>query len=97
MTGELVREVGHDNGNPQDDRWDNLSSVTRSENLLNLNDRLRVDNKTGVRGVTIRSHPTCTRYQARLKIQGRYVLLAEFDTIEEAIAARKEAEMKYLK
>ena len=64
-------------------------------NLIAIKPRkLRKDNKTGVRGVKLcRSG----RWQALITFQGNVMNLGRYDTLEEAAAARKEAEDKYFK
>lgn len=51
-------------------------------------------NHTGVVGVSL-DHKT-GKWFARLMIHNRYVLLKSFDKFEEAVAARRTAEKKYL-
>lgn len=51
-------------------------------------------NKSGVVGVSY--NPTNHRWFARLRYQGRYVLLKSCETFEEAVALRKAAESRYL-
>lgn len=59
-----------------------------------INQRLKVNNKTGVKGVTIVNGD---KYLASLKVYGEEVLRKVFGTLEEAIEARREAEDKYHK
>ncbi len=60
-----------------------------------LTSGLRSDNKTGTRGVVAAERKKGTVYIARLTINGKTRHLGTFDTLEEAVAARKEAEEKY--
>ncbi len=53
--------------------------------------RLRKDNKTGHVG----AHLVRGRWVARLQVSGRQLHLGSFDTKEEAISARKAAEIQY--
>lgn len=50
MTGEWPEFIDHVDGDPWNNRFNNLRAVSRSENQRNL--KLRVDNKSGVAGVT---------------------------------------------
>lgn len=84
--GEWPDCVDHINGDPLDDRIENLRSVTHAENCRNA--RLRSDSTTGAVGV---SRNGTGRYVAQLHRGGRHIHLGCFDTLEEAIAARKAA------
>lgn len=80
--------VDHKNRNPLDNRLENLRIVERVINANNLTDN-RKNNTSGCVGV----------YKANNKwsAQIRNERLGTFDTKEEAIKARKDAELKYLK
>jgi hypothetical protein len=81
-------EVDHINHNTLDNRKCNLRIVTRSQN--NMNHGLRKDNTSGVVGVRLHS---CGKWVARIFINGKEQHLGLFLTKEEAITARKEAEI----
>lgn len=49
------------------------------------------NNKTGVRGVSMRNG----RYLAQIKIKGKNIRLGSYSTLEEAAAARRQAESRY--
>lgn len=74
-----------------DNRERKLRNVTQSQS--NMNKRNQKNNKTGIVGITVRRIPGT--YRATLVLDGRYVLDKTFKTIEKAIVARREAEMKY--
>ncbi|MCY1103769.1 HNH endonuclease [Shouchella clausii] len=59
-----------------------------------LTSKVRSDSKTGVKGVTITKNG---KYQARIAVKNQHIHLGLFNTLEEAAAARKEAEEKYHK
>lgn len=77
-------------------RYDNRKSQLRickqEDNNLNLG--IRKDNNSGVRGVTWEEDRK--KWKATLRYRNKQVLLKRFDNIEEAISARKDAELKYL-
>ncbi len=81
MTGEWPEFVDHIDGDPWNNKWDNLRSVSRSENQRNT--KLRTDNKSGVSGVCYgkRDNVWIARIGKRK--------LGTFKTKEEAIAARE--------
>lgn len=95
MTGEWLpskQDIDHINGDRSDNRWCNLRLVTRSQNSMNGH-KLMVNNKSGVRGVSWRKD-TC-KWHARITVDGKTILLGDFVRKEDAIAARREAEIKY--
>ena len=71
---------------------ENLRNVTHAQNMINR--RMHNNNTTGVVGVSVNANGN---YKAQLKFQGKNVLNKTFKTIEEASAARKEAEEKYFR
>jgi len=78
------------NGNyePSNCRW--ADKTTQS-----INQRKRKDNKSGVRGVIFNKH--VGKYHSYIKFNGVQKHLGYYDKIDEAIKARKEAELKYFK
>lgn len=50
MTGRFPKYIDHIDRNRSNNRWDNLREATHSENMRNAS--IRVDNKTGVKGVS---------------------------------------------
>lgn len=80
-------DIDHINGVRDDNRIENLRAVTRSVNLRNT--KIRQDNTSGHVGVSLM--PKSGRWRAR--VQGQTIGI--FGTIEEAIAARKAAEVAH--
>lgn len=63
-----------------------------------LTRKARIDNKTGVKGVSLVPLKNGTeKYKAMISIKGKTVYLGRFDTLEEAKIARKKAEEHYHK
>lgn len=62
-----------------------------------LNSKLRVDNTSGIKGVSVVKRKNAIKYQARIGLKNKSIHLGTFDTLEEAIKARKDAEEKYFK
>jgi len=91
MTGEMPRMIDHINGDPSDDRWANLRSVSRTKNMRNL--RLQARNKTGHPGVWW--DEARGNYQAFIGIGGKRKSLGRFSDLSDAVAARALAEREY--
>lgn len=96
MTGKPAPQridVEHENRDRADNRWKNLRLATRSQN--NANTGLRCTNTTGVKGVHRVSSGYGKPWFARITVHGKRLHLGCFDTIEEAAAARRKAEIQY--
>lgn len=94
MTGSFPEkgfDIDHKNRVRSDNRWENLRLATRCQN--NMNTVPSKANKSGVRGVSWNAEKR--KWHARIKVEGKVVLLGNHSTIEEAAAARKAAEEKY--
>jgi len=91
VTGKAPNEIDHINGIKDDNRWVNLRSVTKQENLQNQ--KRAKNNKSGYTGV----------HWSRLNKKWRAVIWAEgtqkhiglYHDIREAIKARKAKEFEY--
>lgn len=83
--------VDHINHNTLDNRKQNLRITNNADNLRN--GEIRVNNKTGVKGVYFDNKRN--KYVANIKVNYKGIFLGRFDTLEEAQKIRKEAEIKY--
>ena len=81
--------IDHINGDPSDNRKENLRYVTPRQNCMNT--KVSKNNKLGVKGVT-KVH---NKYIARIRVNGNLIHLGSFDNIESATKARIDAEIKY--
>lgn len=86
--GEVVDHINH---NKIDNRKQNLRVCTYEDNSRNQS--LRKNNKSGINGV--HWHKNVKRWMAKIQHEGKPVSLGSFVKIEDAIVARKEAEIKY--
>jgi hypothetical protein len=84
------KEIDHINGNRSDNRIQNLRAVTRSQN--NCNSKTR-NNFSGVKGIDFCKRRSCWR--ARIAANKKIIHLGEYKLFDEALAARKNAEIKY--
>lgn len=92
MTGEQPpAQIDHDNRNGLDNRWLNLKPSTQVGNQRNRS--LFKTNKSGTPGV-LRPRGA-TKWVARIKSNGRYVHLGSFESKDDAVAARKIAEVVF--
>lgn len=88
------KEVDHIDHDRVNNRLNNLRIVDHVNNMRNLS--LRETNKTGVIGVSLKYTRTGElRYSANIMVNRKSINLGIFDTIEEAAAAREEANIKY--
>ncbi len=81
-------QIDHINGNPEDNRLENLRVVANAENQKNRWQSRH--NTSGVNGVYW--HSRDNKWTAHIRDGGRQRALGYFDTCEEAAAARKAAE-----
>ena len=81
--------VDHVNQDKLDNRRNNLRIVTVHENAQNM--PVRFDNKTGHTGVCRNRNG---RYRAYITVRQKQLSLGCYGTLEEAIAARREAETR---
>lgn len=84
-------DIDHINGNRTDNRICNLRDVTHMENLRNSS--IGVRNKSGVLGVYWGKDRNMWR--AEISVDGERIKLGSFETLEDAVDARKEAEKFY--
>lgn len=85
------RHVDHINGDPIDNRPENLRVVTQQENTKNAS--LGRKNTSGVMGVSWDRQRA--KWFASIRHDGRTLALGRYDSLDEARAARKAAERKY--
>lgn len=88
-------EIDHINRNKLDNRRENLRFVTHIENLHNV-DPLSLLKGNPATGVSInKSCKSYISYEAYIRVDGKKIHLGCFTALEDAIKARKEAEVFY--
>jgi hypothetical protein len=80
-------EIDHINGNPSDNRLNNLRAAKRLENMKNV--KKPITNKSGLKGVSW--HNRGRSWQAHIRADGKNYYLGLFETKEEAHEAYKKA------
>jgi hypothetical protein len=91
MEGRWPEYVDHKDRDGLNNRWSNLREVTSSLNSRNRS--LPSNNKTGVIGVHWDTGEQL--YRAKIVVAGRWINLGRYAKLEDAVAARKEAERVY--
>jgi len=91
MVGRLPTNIDHINHDRTDNRWCNLREVTRIQNQQNQS--RRVTNTSGVNGVSLIK--SSGRWRATITVNGKWKSIGHFINKEDAIIARKEANIKY--
>ena len=84
-------DVDHINGDGLDNRRCNLRVCSRAENLRNA--RVGQRNTSGYKGVSW--HSTKQVWRATIMVNYKTIRLGEFKNLQDAVAARKEAERKH--
>lgn len=92
MAGSFpANNIDHINQKRNDNRWENLRDVTQRENIRNST--LRSDNTSGFTGVCWNKRKS--KWAAQIQVDGKNKNLGLFSDINDAIAARKAANIKH--
>lgn len=83
--------IDHINHNPLDNQISNLRDTDQSGNMKNST--AGKNSKSGLVGIYWMK--TRGKWRARIKNRGRDIFIGHFDSIDDAVTARKEAEAKY--
>jgi hypothetical protein len=93
MNAPKEMNVDHRDGNPFNNRKNNLRICTQADNNKNLG--MKKSNKSGHKGILWYYYNGYNKWKATIKVNSKTINLGYFDDIEEAIKIRKEAEIKY--
>ncbi len=64
-------EIDHVNGNPADNRIENLRLATRSQN--GMNHKMHSTNTVGIKNIGTRRRGNCTEFIARIRVDGKVI------------------------
>jgi Demerecviridae HNH endonuclease len=88
MTGDRPEaEIDHIDGDPGNDRFSNLRSTTRSQNLCNR--RTMRNNRSGHKGVSWSK--THNNWRVQIYFNRAHIFIGMFDDLETAAAAASQA------
>lgn len=91
MTGNFPEQIDHINHIKTDNRWENLREVSNQANSQNT--PLSKNSRTKINGVSFMK--TLNKYRAYITVNRKHIHLGVFDKLEDAIQARKDANVKY--
>lgn len=91
VTGQQPETIDHINGNPMDNRFENLRSTSRYGNSTNK--KISKKNTTGVVGVTWNKN--ANKYQAQIFVSGKNIHLGLFESLDAAKIARIKAQEEH--
>lgn len=86
-----INEIDHINGKRYDNRLENLREATHHQNSMNL--KLSKKNSSGFKGVSWDKYNN--KWRSHISVFNKMKNLGRFEKIEDAIAARKNAEDLY--
>ena len=84
-------EIDHINGNRSDNRISNIRDVQPTQNKQNM--QMYKNNKSGCTGIFY--NKINKNWRARITVDKKVIEIGSFTNLNDAIAARKEAEAKY--
>jgi hypothetical protein len=91
MTDNMPDEVDHIDRNPKNNAWANLRPASRL--LNNLNRGIQKNNTSGYTGVSRSSNKQ--KWVSHIRVNGIRIALGVFDDLDNAVAARKRAELEF--
>ena len=89
-TGSFPNLIDHIDHNRSNNRWNNLREVSPLENAKNTGKSK--NNSSGVTGVRILPSG---KYCSYIMVNRKQISLGSYDTIDEAVTVRKQAEQQY--
>lgn len=90
QVGKWPVQIDHINHDRSDNSWKNLREVKPRENQMNMS--LRKNNSSGIQGIRILPSG---KFCAYIMANRKQISLGSYEKLDEAISARKEAEIRY--
>lgn len=87
--------IDHKNGNPLDNRRENLRVCTKQQNFQNQQKRTQKSDLPRCDHPGVAWHRVAKKWRASISVKSKKVSLGTFSTMEEAIVARKSAECEH--
>ena len=87
--------IDHKNGNPLDNRRENLRVCTKQQNFQNQQKRTQKSDLPRCDHPGVAWHRVAKKWRASISVKSKKVSLGTFSTMEEAITARKSAECEH--
>lgn len=84
--GHLPQFVDHIDGNPANNRIENLRAASRSENAWNY--KKPTTNKSGYKGVSFAKN--CNKWRVRIGVKASRYTVGMFDNLEDAVVAAEQ-------
>jgi hypothetical protein len=91
MEGIWPVQIDHQDGNGTNNRWVNIKNSNNKDNRKNH--RKRLNNTSGFNGVYFIKQSN--KWKAEIKVNDCYEYLGQFSNIDDAISARKAANIRY--
>ncbi len=91
FNGALPKCLDHKDGNPLNNKIENLREATQSQNLMNK--AMQFNNKSGIKGLSWCN--TYKKWRARISINGKNVMIGYFKDFDNAktVLAEKRSEL----
>ena len=86
--------IDHIDGNPSNNKIENLQAITHQLNRIKGAGKLYKHNKSGTTGVFFNNNRNV--WQARIIVKDKIIHLGQFNSVKDAIKARKLAEKEYI-
>jgi hypothetical protein len=91
--GSFDGQIDHIDGNRSNNKIENLRVVTQAQNQWNR--KISANNTIGVKGIRLRKDTN--KYEARITVCGKRIVLGSYKDLELAELVAKEARLKYHK
>jgi hypothetical protein len=88
-----ANKIDHRDENGFNNRLDNLREATNAQNAMNTTKAYSHNKSSGIKGVSFSR--TRMKWEAHIQVNRKHKFLGYYDNMEEALVARKAAELDY--